>query len=165
MSTACSLPAAASSDRSRIADRAVRRRRPETRRWLGCLGMVMAAAGCGDSKELTTYPTTVTVQDANGQPLAGVRVSFRSVEHKISALGVSDGQGVCQMTTYNRGDGAVAGRHQVAIGPPALTGDPDALQPTFQIPRRISSYDDSELEATVTDGDGPNELTFTVPAK
>ena len=165
ISRAYSLPAAYRYDRTPAADQSGRRRRSDLSRWSLLIGVIISIAGCSDSKELATFPTTVKVRDSDGQPLARVRVSFRSVEHQITARGVADDEGVCQMTTYAPGDGAVAGRHQVAIGPPAMIGDPDDVQPNIRIPRRVSSYDGSKLEGTVTDSDEPNELTFIVPVK
>jgi hypothetical protein len=128
------------------------------------LSLACLVAGCGD-KQLPTYPVTVTVTLPGGGPAAGVRVFFRSVDHNgISASGTADPSGKCQLTTYEENDGAVAGVHQVAVGPPAIMGDPDLPRQGPNIANRYGNFDTSRLEANVSPVQ-PNEVAFEVGPK
>ena len=127
-----------------------------------CVGLVLLA-GCGSDGKLETHPVTGTVTFADGKPLSGGIVTFRSLDHKVSASGVITRDGKCQMGTYEPGDGAVAGRHGVAIVGPTIEGDlddPDNF-PLVKIAPKYNRPSTSELDFTVTPGKS-NEFTFQV---
>ena len=125
--------------------------------WLALL------AGCGAGDQLPTYVVTGKVTLPDGTPLPGGVVTFRSLEHKLSASGVIAEDGTCRMGTYKSGDGAVAGRHGVAIAGPTVQGDPDdpANIPKIKVAQKYSRPETSKLDFTVTP-EGPNRFTFQV---
>ena len=91
-------------------------------------------------------------------PLAGGRIVFRSREHGLAAKAVIGEDGSFQLGTHKKGDGAVAGSHQVAITPPI--DNPDAGFTVRILPKyRRSST--SELEFTVSE-EGPNDFQITL---
>jgi hypothetical protein len=144
-------------------------------------------AGCsgpeGDANRRPTAPTSGVVM-YQGKPVADATVSFLAISgDPISAFGLTDAQGKFTMRTYEDGDGAPVGEHQVTItkteagkqppGPPR-TGpdefDPNKYDPPgfgvtpppvvkHLIPEKYASSATSGLKATVT-ADKPNEFTF-----
>jgi hypothetical protein len=116
----------------------------------------MLTIGCGHDRQ-PTYPTRIKVQLPDGRPLAGARVALRSVEGGISAKGVTDTAGIAKIATYEDGDGAVAGLHAAAIGPPAFEGDPDMKRGGPVFASRYARFEASGLEFEVT-SDGVNEF-------
>jgi len=93
--------------------------------------VVVAVAGCGSSNP-STYPVTGTVTH-DGKPLAGANVGFSATdENTRGAIGVTDSEGKYSLTTFEQGDGAMAGTFKVTISKfdgPATTvqlADPSA---------------------------------------
>jgi hypothetical protein len=130
---------------------------------VGWLAGFVLLAGCGSGKKLQTYDVTGTVMFPNGKPVAGGIVTFRSYDQKVSASGIIEEDGTCRMGTFQPGDGAVAGRHGVAIAAPAIQRD-DSDPPggsEVRIARKFSSPGTSGLEFTVTPGQS-NAFTFQV---
>jgi hypothetical protein len=121
----------------------------------------IGVSGCGLGDKLKTYPVTGKVTFQDGKPLAGgALVTFQSVEHKVSASGIIGADGTCRLGTYRPEDGAIAGRHRVAIS--ALV--PPHPDETANIPKIALKYKNPEtsgLECTVTPG-GVNQFTFQV---
>ncbi|MFM8283308.1 MAG: hypothetical protein ACKOCW_07085 [Planctomycetaceae bacterium] len=98
-------------------------RRPTDRvsaRWLvaaiACIAIVAAAAGCsGGPKRPPTVKVTGKVT-MNGTPVPGATVSFQpSATGGRAAVGITDGAGQYVLTTFEAGDGAIAGDYGVAI--------------------------------------------------
>lgn len=117
--------------------------------------------GCQPSDRLPTYPVEGRVVLADGSPLDGGddgAVIWESVEHGISATGAIDAEGRFTLTTYEPGDGAVAGKHRVAISPPTPEGDPDERINRPTIHPKFRDLDASGLEATI-EPTGLNEIT------
>jgi hypothetical protein len=91
-------------------------------------------SGCGASDEPlpATYEVTGSVLAADGQPMPGGMVEFRSTAgESFSAIGRIQPDGTLSLTTMVNGKklpGAVAGRHQVIVMPP-LPDNPQALSP------------------------------------
>jgi len=134
----------------------------------------------GDAGRRPTAPASGIVT-YKGKPVEGATVSFISVQDPIPAFGVTDAQGKFTLFTYEEGDGAVIGEHEVTInktegGKPGerRTGeDPWNLEtynpPAFGvlpppvvkhlIPEKYSVATTSSLKATVTE-EGPNEFKF-----
>ena len=125
-------------------------------------GLVLLA-GCGSDSKLETYEVTGTVTFADGKPLPGGIVTFRSYDHKVSASGVIASDGTCRMGTYKPGDGAVTGRHGVAIAGPTIQGDLDdpANIPKIRIAPKYNRPSTSKLEFTVAPGQS-NQFAFQV---
>ena len=122
-------------------------------------GMGIAATlGCGDGR-LPTYAASGTVVYTDGKPLPGGFIVFTSDKHDaIQARGSIDESGKFSLGTYDRGDGAVVGTHQISIRPP--TDNPDA-PPTHDIDRRFYRPALNDLLFEVTE-DGPNDFEVKV---
>ncbi len=96
------------------------------------LFVIVAFAGCGSSQP-STYPVTGTVT-YQGKPLEGANVGFSATdENTRGAIGVTDSQGKYSLTTFEKGDGAMAGTFKVTVskfdGPapaPVEMADPSA---------------------------------------
>jgi hypothetical protein len=126
----------------------------------GCLA---GWAGCSESKP-TVYPVSVLVTYPDKKPVVGAQVVFRSVEHKLSARGVTGEDGSCRLTTFEPEDGALPGRHLVLVAEPPLKGDPDVPSRGPQIADRFASFSTSGLEVTVKDDGSPNVFPLVVTA-
>lgn len=126
-----------------------------------CIVWCIASCGCGGGDQLKTFPVTGRVILPDGKPLAGGLVTFQSVEHKVSASGTVDADGICRLGTYKLADGAVAGRHRAAVAAPAIQGDPDLPANPPMIAAKFNNPETSGLECTVMPGQN-NEFTFQV---
>ncbi len=127
----------------------------------------MAVAGCSGGGPEPTYPVTGTVKLPDGKPLQGGQILFRPVEGSTySARGDIAQDGTFELTTFEAGDGAVAGKHKVMITPAvppelledarAMLGRKPIIDPSYQ------SLQTSPLEYTVVDDDSNN---FDIVAK
>lgn len=113
---------------------------------------LLVFASCQPSDRLPTYPVAGRVVLADGSPFHGGddgAVIWESVEHGLSATGAIDSEGRFTLTTYEPGDGAVAGKHRIAISPPTPEGDPDARVYRPTIDPKFRDLDASGLEATI----------------
>ena len=129
------------------------------------LAATAAIPGCGDSDRLPTYTVTGKVVFPDGSPLAGALVTFRSAEHNLSANGRTEADGTFSLSTYEVGDGAIAGAHHAAVVPEMnVDVDPDEYEPTPVIHQRFQDLDASGLEFTVSE-DGPNDFSLLVDKK
>ena len=131
---------------------------------------IVGMPGCSSRRGVKTYPVTVEVSFPDGSTLEGAIVAFQSLSNpdagekrrSVSAIGKVGSDGTCQLTTYTRGDGAVAGRHRVTVAPPPMSGDPDEtgrLRPKIH-PRFLRSAT-SGLEVSVS-ADGPNKIPIEI---
>ncbi len=124
--------------------------------------LVAFVVGCGDGDRLPTYEVTGKVVFSNGAPLQGGWIIFESPEHGLAARGVIDRNGTYRLGTYERSDGAVAGKQLVAITPATPHGyDPDKGGSQPVIHRRFTHMDTSGLEFEVTPH-GENHFEITV---
>ena len=83
---------------------------------------VVFLIGCSESG-LPVYPVSGKVTLANGKPVVGAAVRVESLDttgkaKRITSQGMTDAEGVYKLTTFKLDDGAVAGRHVVAIDNP-----------------------------------------------
>lgn len=80
------------------------------------LGLVAVCfLGCGgDDGRKSTYGVTGVVKMA-GAPIPGATVMFAPTEGQPVASGITDDNGKYQLTTYETGDGAVAGAYNVLV--------------------------------------------------
>jgi hypothetical protein len=89
-------------------------------------------------------------------------VTFEAQDQRVSATGVVQPGGTFQVGTFREGDGAVLGKHRVAITPPVPDGD--VVRPKSRVHPKYERFASSELEVTVTRG--PNKVTLELePAK
>ena len=90
---------------------------PTVARWLlcvliGCVGL----AGCGRSQRwpALTEPTNAVVR-LDGKPVEGALVMLGPVGKGYSSQGTTAADGKATLTTFRRGDGAVAGDYKVLV--------------------------------------------------
>ena len=112
--------------------------------------------GCGGSKTLPVNGTVVfTGATENAKELAGYNITIEpeapnAEGKKHSGSGVIGADGTFKISTFDLNDGAVPGKHKVAITPPVLNGEGPAPKPL--IPSRYSDLGTSGLIITVEAG-------------
>jgi len=128
-----------------------------------CLA-VAAALGC-DSGKLKIYPVAGAVKLPDGSPLAGGRVEFQLIDnpHMVTSRGYIASDGSFSLSTFEIGDGAPAGKHQVVVAPPVPKGDHDSNPRTRSIidPKYLD-YQTSGLEYEVGDDASLNRFEIVV---
>lgn len=150
---------------------------------VACATFALAAAGCGsdpaEADRPQRFPVTGTVTYQN-QPLAGAQVTFNpQAPDGKAAFGRTDDNGVYELTTFEAGDGAVAGKYTVTIQkyetpeitgtegseeeyvPPEATNAPPPEPPKNLAPQKYSNVRTSDLQADVSQG-GDNTHDFTL---
>ena len=119
-----------------------------------------ATPGCGQSgPELA--PVIGTVQWKGGGPateLANYNVSTQPVGKGDSATGVVQADGTFTLSTLAENDGAIVGKHKVALGAPMPELDKPVPKPL--IPERYGDFEKSGLEIDVKSE--PNNVTLEV---
>lgn len=128
--------------------------------WVVAASLV-TAGGCGKRRgnRPQTFPVTGVVTMGDG-PLAGATVMFNPVASGGSgAIALTDEQGRYKLTTFDSGDGAVAGEYRVAfvktiypkqegVDPMvAMSGDPKNV-----LPLKFADSATSGFTATVVEG-------------
>lgn len=139
-------------------------------------GLFLLSIGCGptvDPNRPKTHPVTGVVTH-NGVPVEGASVLFLASGGGRGAAGRTDAQGNFKVTTFEAGDGAVAGSYRVAIfktiipeepedAPPAQGGSPDqeppSAPPQEMLPVKYKDPANSGLKADVSEG-GENHFVF-----
>ena len=119
--------------------------------WAGLVGPVLAAlamTGCGDR----TYPVEGQVNfkgEGPARELAGFTVDFEldSDEKKAGATGVIKEDGTFTVGTHKGNDGALLGKHRVALSPPVA--DDDHPRVRSPIPDHYGSFQNSGLEVEI----------------
>jgi hypothetical protein len=132
------------------------------------LALLPIAFGCGDSGPRANIESTVTAEGVvtfEGTPLEFYQVNFQPEGHRV-ASGVTDAAGKFALGTNGPGDGAVPGKHKVAViyvGPPNT--DPAAgmndfkppSPPKVKIPAKYNRVETSGITVEVPAG-GSKEL-------
>ena len=116
----------------------------------------VAVAGC-DSGRPATYPVEGKVVFPDGTPLTGGMVEFEFVGgegNPLNARGRIEEDGTFCLSTFEAGDGALAGEHRAIVRPPAPDYSPRKSGP---LPKRIidprfERYGTSDLRFTVKEG-------------
>lgn len=126
---------------------------------------------CGCSGGAGDRPVTVPAEGQvtlNGKPLANVKVTLMNPNSPRAATGQTDSNGRFELGTFEPGDGAVPGEHQVAIEPvrevKGVVGlesaeYEDAMKQSMQgktqaeadFPSKYMSFESSELTVTIPD--------------
>ncbi|MCA9231003.1 MAG: hypothetical protein KDA57_10145 [Planctomycetales bacterium] len=118
---------------------------------------------------MPTFPVTGTVKLPDGSPLSGSQMLVRPNENpKYSAKGEVDAEGNFVLTTFEVGDGAIAGTHQVLVFPPVTRESLDDVASRSKKPMPV--IDDiyqnertSPLSITVSsDGSSENHFDLVV---
>src|SRR6266699_852890 len=111
--------------------------------------MIVLLVGCSSK----TAPISGRVKFKDGSDvsvLRGYTVSFEPEDDRISAAGEIGGDGTFKITTFSADDGAIPGRHRVAISPP--DSPPDAPPPKPVIPKKYRDFGTSGLTADIKPG-------------
>jgi hypothetical protein len=113
-------------------------------------------AGCGESRR-ETFPVSGAVRFPDGSTLPGGMVEFQSLDpaaEQLNARGEIQSDGSYRLTTYEEGDGAIAGEHLVVVLPPAdpVVSNMSGPPPQHVLDLRYQSYDSSGLKFTVRPG-------------
>ena len=121
--------------------------------------MCLSVTGCGSGR-LKTYPVEGKVVFANGTPVKVGTIECKSTEHGVQATGTISRDGTFKLTTYEEGDGAVAGSHQCVIVQFVQTEDIPNYKPSSLgvVNPKHSSYATSGLAFEVP----PNALNQIV---
>ncbi|MFK7817267.1 MAG: hypothetical protein AB8G99_00995 [Planctomycetaceae bacterium] len=126
---------------------------------------VFCTLGCGDENP-ATFEVTGTVVFKDGAPLTDGSVEFETeVDDKpITAIGQIGPDGTFKLGTYEAADGALPGKHRVAVFAHNEIGTkherPDHLPPLVLDPR-FSNFITSKLEFTVKE-EGKNDFRIEV---
>ena len=130
-------------------------------------GIVLATlVGCGDAQRLATAPVSgrVTVGD---QPVTKGQVIF-TPEQGRSAKGTIGPDGAFTLSTYADGDGAIVGKHRIAVISVTRPADADPqdldVPSIWLIPQRYGNASTSGLSYEVT-ADGANDVTLELSTK
>jgi hypothetical protein len=114
--------------------------------------------GCGTAKTNPVAGKIVFKDGSDISALAGYRVDFQAVDQEVSGSGEVLPDGTFTISTYGNQDGAVPGKHKVAITPPPPL--PDVVPPKPILPSKYASFETSGLEREIKPG--PNEVTLEV---
>jgi hypothetical protein len=85
--------------------------------------------------------------------LAGYVVSFESEDKMTGGSGVIQPDGSFTIGTFAEADGAIAGKHRVAITPPEF--EPDTVPPPSLVAKRFEDFETSGLTAEISADGGP----------
>lgn len=141
-----------------------------TRRMLPLVLASAVAAGCGSGR-----PTTVPIRGSvtlDGKPVAQAMVLFVPATGGVPARGVTGEDGGFTLTTFTEGDGALAGKHRVAVSKMKVTGieaTADGMVPAnvsgemrtiWVTPQKYSDVETSGLEVDVGPAMAPVALAL-----
>lgn len=132
----------------------------------GVVWLVAVLGGCGGGgPELHPVSGTVSYR---GEMVQGATVTFRCEEANTIATGTTDAQGRFELSTYQAGQGAVAGKHTVTVTKASVAAEPgsasvsmeDAMKqapakpsPGNVLPTRYADPARPQLEYTVSPGE------------
>lgn len=126
-----------------------------------CL-LLTLAAGCSD--RLPTYPVQGKVQFKSGGDVHVGTVELKSIEHGVQARGEINKGGEFTLTTYEDGDGAVAGTHKCVIVQFVMTEDVTSHRPSTigVIDSKYAQYSTSDLKVTIDPDAEVNQILLEV---
>jgi hypothetical protein len=128
---------------------------------LSLAAVALSGCGGGDPYAVKTVPAAGSVT-YKGKPLSNGTIMFQPVkEEGRPASGVIQ-DGKFTLTTYNEGDGAVAGKHKVAVvvANEVKTKDGDTTL-KYIVPQKYASPETSGVEVDVPDN-GSQDLKVEI---
>lgn len=90
-------------------------------------------SGCSEQKSFPVEGKVTFKGGGDAKELAGYGVTFESQEQKVSASGEVQADGTFKMSTFTEGDGAVPGKHKVAITPKPPELDKPSPKPLIDL--------------------------------
>lgn len=138
-----------------------------TQMWLFvrcCFGILLTVPGCGQPTGPQRFPVTGVVH-VNGSPAERVAVLFQHHDQSIPSsyrypTGVTNADGVFQLSSTGQNDGAVAGRYSVTFSW-LSSGDLDAFD-MFQGAFSQPTQSEHQVDVPVTSKD-PLVLRLSIP--
>lgn len=140
---------------------------------LPCVAVAVTITACGRGPNIAPVSGLVTL---DGKPVAGAAVLFMPVEGGVPARAATKDDGSFALTTFEEKDGALVGRHRVAVSKVETTGatagadglsgklDGRRMRATSVTPERYGAPATSGLEATVKRG-GKNSFEFRLTSE
>jgi hypothetical protein len=139
---------------------------------------IVTAVGCGGSGVPGRPPTIATsgTLRLDGEPVSGATVTFVPPPGGHAAVAITDATGAFKLTTFQSGDGAVAGTYGVTVEKRVAAGAGGAgggeyepptgplPAPENVLPAKYASAETSGLSATVEKGQ-PNTVTLDLSTK
>lgn len=128
------------------------------------LAFLLSVLGCvGCSDQLRTYPVSGKVKFNTGGPVHVGTVELKSREHGVQARGAIESDGSFTLTTYEDGDGAVAGMHDCVVVQFVITeGVENYRASTIGVVNpKYGSYASSGLSVEIKP-ESPNEVVIEV---
>ena len=133
--------------------------------------IVSGMAGCGPRRPAATYPVSGKVVFADGAPLAtGGTILLESIaaggQPVYNARGAIAADGTFRLSTFDEGDGAVAGKHRVLVQAKRDSDDfvKRGIIPKPIIDRRFERYETSDLQFTVEQGSNEFKVVVSRPS-
>jgi hypothetical protein len=112
--------------------------------------LVLVANGCGG--KTAAVEGQVKFKDGNDvSVLGGYEIAFEHEESKTSATGQILADGTFTITTFAPGDGALPGKHRVAITQPTAP-DPDKPPQKSKVPEKYADFSSSGLAVEIKPG-------------
>lgn len=120
--------------------------------------LLLLVTGCGDSRQMKVWPVSGRVL-VNEKPATGVEVAFYGLDDNNQSVApfpraITNERGEFQLTSYENGDGAPAGRYSVTlVWPTSHSTDPETVDESRDRFRgKYASADTSTLTAEVVAG-------------
>ena len=128
---------------------------------LALAALALPLAGC--DRRPPAYPAGGRVIFEDGSPAHVGSVELKSRSHPVQARGEIGADGRFTLSTYEPGDGAVAGKHECVVVQFVMAEEITGHEPTTQgvIDPRFGSYATSGLECEIS-ADEPNQITLRV---
>jgi hypothetical protein len=129
--------------------------------WLAAFGLV-SLSGCSDGR-LKAHPAKGKVTFKTGTPVHVGTIELKSREHSVQARGTIDKEGNFTLTTYEEGDGAIAGAHDCVVVQFVMTEELADFKPSpvGVVHPRFASYATSGLSVEIK-ADQVNDLKIEV---
>ncbi len=109
---------------------------------IALLGLSIASllcCGCS-SGQLETYPTKGKVKFKSGAPVHVGTVELKSREHGVQARGDIQPDGTFELSTYSKGDGAVAGTHDCVVVQFVMTEELAGFKPSAVVSSILATH-------------------------
>lgn len=116
---------------------------------VSCVAVSLFIVGCGRGGPKTyRIPGKLVYEDGSAVAGASVVLQTKVNEQVVSARGMATPDGHFDLTTFNEGDGVVAGEHEVSISPLPIAEGTKVVRPP--IPQEYWDFTTSQLKTTVT---------------